>query len=136
MKDRGKLTMKHTGKVLSAAALSLCVFSAGYLAAQQTGDQPSNTDRKMMQFADDLLAKYYKGVDDPTGTQPMLSGILAGYYKERLPAHSASQATQVTDETILQCEAIQVIQNQKIIELLQKLSEKKPIVPDKKPALP
>lgn len=70
-----------------------------------------------------LATGFEKGSRDPVYTRALLAKTLQEYHYARLGNRSAAQISQVADEAVVQMEAIQVMQNQRMIALLENLTK-------------
>ncbi len=63
-------------------------------------------------------------LSDEIGTQLLFAKILSDYQKNRAGAKSTMQVSQAADESSAKMQMVLMLQNQRIIELLEKIAGK------------
>lgn len=66
-----------------------------------------------------VIEAYRKVVNDPDSARRVIAGHLADYLANKERAKSAPQASQVAAQTSVELQVIMLVQNQRIIELLE-----------------
>jgi hypothetical protein len=107
---------------------------ANYLAAieaekkLQFCSQPqilSHPDCDGRDYAQELNNLYKELLSDEIGTQLLFAKILTDYQKLRASAQTAPQVSQAAAESSAKAQMVLMLQNQRIIELLEQLLKKK-----------
>lgn len=102
----------------------------GEILATQTGmglcaNLPDNEDCKKDDYQQRFKEAITKAVNYPNVIFMLLTNVAKTYEENKINARSAPQISQVADEQNAQLFRIIVVQNQRIIELLEQLVKKK-----------
>jgi len=120
-------------KIAVAVALVGCTFTGGYVSGQQRASAKFSVEAELEKAQDELFdghrAKgltrltdaYIKSVKNPNDTRTAIMQALAGYYVN----YSVNKAVDTADEPLMKLAALQVMQNQRIIELLEQQQKTK-----------
>ena len=127
--------------VVAALAVTGCLFSSGYVFGQRSRSSHDSfldvmeaeayitlaqSEHRAAGKASLNLATYYNAVaGDRQATTELLEHSGIEYYGGKYGAESAAQVTQAFGETQIRLSLLQAAQNQKIIELLQKIADKR-----------
>lgn len=82
-------------------------------------------DEKCIGLNDKLVAAYEEAISNPYAVNFLIGNAIAGFEKTRTQARGAGQVSQLADEQNAVLMRLIVLQNQKIIELLEQLNKKK-----------
>lgn len=89
------------------------------------GMRAANDESNQISTAATNLSKLYEGAPKKKGeTSDIQAVVLASYYSNKANAKGCEQVSQVANEAMVKMMALQVAQNQRIIELLEQLARK------------